>query len=339
MERLSAMLQRKEQELLLQREREASGNSGASTLELKLLIQEKYSKLKELERRELASVSESPQQTRSNVLGLLARRVNQAANPVPVAAPGTPPATPETGSDANAAKEGLDRRPSLDDFIETGHFNSSLASTDLSLPATQSETPAYSAEAVSHFRIKSGLDEPSVALRFTPDRHVAPLVTDSTDAALDPGSDGSALPSLSVGVTPAPPILPRTSSKKIGSMLQQLDSMTPAFPGSTSDPASNPVLESPPKLNVPLPTQTRFTTLRKEDWGAFKNLKKQQLSQQLMQQANNGAKPESAMRVTSNESNTSEMSDSDTELDVSPKRTCMDCRHNLQPQRMLLVPL
>ncbi|KAJ3231928.1 hypothetical protein HDU81_003404 [Chytriomyces hyalinus] len=273
MERLSAMLQRKEQELLLAKEREAGGNAGASTLELKLLIQEKYSKLKELERKELQSVTESPQQTRSNVLGLLARRVNNANNT------------------NNQPNKDLIRRPSIDDFMESATaFNPALSKTEVSPGSAVEPAGGYNA-AMNHIRIKSGIDSPvpvndkgevidTEGLVSIVDEVTSPDQGTFASSPADEPTSVNVPPPIPAIVGPnsppgTPPIMPRTSSKKIGSMLSQQEKenafvsspLVSARPAAVRSNSADNLADFPAQLNVPLPSQNQFKTLRKGDWG------------------------------------------------------------------------
>ncbi|KAJ3077392.1 hypothetical protein HDU98_000042 [Podochytrium sp. JEL0797] len=159
MERLSAMLQRKEQELLLQRELALAGASDSTTLELKLRIQEQYTQLKQQDQKDFESSVLTPQATRQNLLGLLARRVNSAKS----VAETTPTPIPIQPTDSL-------RIPSLDLLIE--HKDEvltaglGLAKHDIPLHTS----PVYAA--IEHIRIKSGIV--ASPEEFGSDEHSAP---------------------------------------------------------------------------------------------------------------------------------------------------------------------
>ncbi|KAI9342287.1 hypothetical protein BDR26DRAFT_859517 [Obelidium mucronatum] len=151
MERLSAMLQRKEQELLLQKEREAAENNGQSTLELKLKIQQTLKERQAQDQLDLLSVTASPKQTRSNVLGLLARRVNNTASPLP----------PSQQADVPLQSNLVDiRRPSIDVFMAN---EEALRNNTVGLAQDDIIRKPVAVEAkeniVDHFKRLSGLNE------------------------------------------------------------------------------------------------------------------------------------------------------------------------------------
>ncbi|KAJ3345524.1 GDP/GTP exchange factor for ARF [Entophlyctis luteolus] len=133
MERFSAILQRKEQELLLEREREAAADSGsgsASTFELKLLIQKKYNETRRIEEQLLQESTQSllaqePQVARKNVLGVLARRVKAAQDAQAAAAA----AASQPASPSSADADGDPIRPSLDAAVRASSPASPLDSS------------------------------------------------------------------------------------------------------------------------------------------------------------------------------------------------------------------
>ncbi|KAJ3089884.1 hypothetical protein HK100_007625 [Physocladia obscura] len=206
MERLSALLQRKEQELLLEREREAAGNSGASTLELKLKIQKvrKYNEEKAAEKIAFELQTEkAPQVVRANVLGVLARRVKAAQEKeekekAEAAAKATAtPAAPETANKVtdfatpvppitifHEESSDLVRKPSIYMFMASDSlntFNNTLSKAEVPV------SPSELYKAIDYIRIKSGMTDLGSPERESPltDSEIQPPPTPAVSPLAD----------------------------------------------------------------------------------------------------------------------------------------------------------